>query len=195
MVRINQKSFNEDMGRYISSVRSKDKKPLELFNFGKMLPKKKFHEEVPDMKEHEVLVENKEPSWLSKVFKGQKISKKEVVSEELSEKEMDELENMEEDIENLEYEEENIEQEKEALMSKFLKKLRLFSRTKEPTDDDMVEECGDAISVEMDGDVRDILKVMHNWLERLPPHEKKQFKMSEDFIKYKELLKRYGLIK
>jgi len=44
-------------------------------------------------------------------------------------------------------------------------------------------------------EIKQVLKVLHKWLEELPPDKKEQFKRSEDFVKYKEALHKLGLIK
>ena len=198
MVYIDQKDFNEDMGRYIAGIRNKERKPLDFFSFGMLKDKKKRAEPVPEQaKESEVLVEPEEPSFFQRMFKRKMISEEDIEeSEELKPEEMKELEHVEDEIEEVEKEEEELQEEREGLIKTFMKKLRFFEKKhKEPGEEEMVEEIGDAISVKMDDDVREVLKVMHKWLERLPPHEIKQFKLSEDFVKYKDILKKYGLIK
>ncbi|MFH1506049.1 MAG: hypothetical protein ABIE94_03595 [archaeon] len=196
MVNIDQRSFNDDLGRYISSRRSDEKKMPDLFKFSFNKPKRNPEEKVPVMEDHEVVVEPKEPSWFQQVFGRKKLTDKEIEeAEELTPEEMKELEKVEEDIEEIEREEEVLQEERENLLKRFLKKLRVFESRHKPGEEEMVEECGDAISIAMDEDVRETLKILHRWLERLPPHEIKQFKLSEDYIRYKDLLKRYNLIK
>lgn len=47
----------------------------------------------------------------------------------------------------------------------------------------------------LDEDIKRVLKIQNDLVKKLPPEEIKKFKDSEDFIFYKETLKRYNLIK
>lgn len=51
----------------------------------------------------------------------------------------------------------------------------------------------------MEEDVKELtkqaLKKLHEWLKKLPPDVKQEFKNSEDFELYKKVLKTYGLVK
>ena len=44
-------------------------------------------------------------------------------------------------------------------------------------------------------DLKETIKVLHRWLEKLPPEKISEFKRSPDFEKYKEGLRKLGLIK
>ena len=44
-------------------------------------------------------------------------------------------------------------------------------------------------------DYREAIKILHKWVEKLDPHTLNQFKRSEDFGKYKEVLAKLKLIK
>ncbi|MGV8163144.1 MAG: hypothetical protein ACP5N2_07475 [Candidatus Nanoarchaeia archaeon] len=44
-------------------------------------------------------------------------------------------------------------------------------------------------------DLKETIKVLHRWLEKLPPDKIYEFKKSPDFEKYKEGLRKLGLIK
>ena len=57
------------------------------------------------------------------------------------------------------------------------------------------EELQPLLRPMLDEDVKEVLKRLHIWIERLPNREMREFKISEDFELYKALLKKYGLIK
>jgi hypothetical protein len=44
-------------------------------------------------------------------------------------------------------------------------------------------------------DLKDTIKILHKWLEKLPPERISEFKRSPDFEKYKDGLRKLGLIK
>jgi hypothetical protein len=44
-------------------------------------------------------------------------------------------------------------------------------------------------------DLKETIKVLHRWLEKLPPEKISEFKRSPDFEKYKDGLRKLGLIK
>ena len=44
-------------------------------------------------------------------------------------------------------------------------------------------------------DTRHVLKSIHKWLSKLSPEHIDSFRRSPDFIKYKEILEEYDLIK
>lgn len=87
-----------------------------------------------------------------------------------------------------------ITKEKEEVVIKkpfFAKIFSIFSRNK-------VEVEEEVIDVEFDEEeekIKKLLKAMHKWLLRLPPDALREFKESEDYELYKEVLRSYGLIK
>ena len=44
-------------------------------------------------------------------------------------------------------------------------------------------------------DLKEVVKILHKWIEKLPSDKINQFKRSDDFVKYKELLDKHGMIK
>ena len=81
---------------------------------------------------------------------------------------------------------------------------RLFSLFRRPVQDDEDDISQEKIEEsleqqrEKDGlynETRETLKVLHKWLDRLPPQQIEAFKRSPDFHRYKQLLDRYNLIK
>ena len=87
------------------------------------------------------------------------------------------------------------EKTEEEIKTEFEKKqkkgffARLFSKRYE---DEEFEEHEDFT---LNEDIKRVLKIQNDLVKKLPPEEIKKFKDSEDFIFYKETLKRYNLIK
>jgi hypothetical protein len=79
----------------------------------------------------------------------------------------------------------------------FMSKLFNFGSKKrqeqeEAESEDMLERQRLSQNVE---DLKDTIKVLHKWLEKLPPERISEFKRSPDFEKYKDGLRKLGLIK
>ena len=94
-------------------------------------------------------------------------------------------------IEEIDEEIEELEEVRESLWTRFLRSMRSSRRSEAELRDDILDDVVPAI----DTDVKDVLKVMHKWLERLPSNDMNQFKRSEDFEQYKTILEKYDLIK
>jgi len=105
-----------------------------------------------------------------------------------------ELEHIEQKIEEVdkigEEVEETIEKEKEGLLTKFFKKLRSTRTAPEMDEEEMAStvESGDE-------EMKQFLKTMHRWITQLPPEKQQEFKSSEDFKVYTDMLRKYNLIK
>ena len=99
------------------------------------------------------------------------------------EEEYEDLDEMEEDVEELE---EQIDRKKENI---FKRMFGMFKFEPKEEIDEFEEEF------ELNEDIKDIIKILTNWIKQLPPEKLKSFKESEDFERYKEILKRYNLIK
>ncbi|MFH1175016.1 MAG: hypothetical protein V1725_07840 [archaeon] len=110
-------------------------------------------------------------------------------------KEAEELDKTEEHMEELE--EDVVEEtEEKTQQGNFI--TRLFQRFTAKEDSVEVEEGVEVVDVaheQLDEDVRLVLKLSYNWLSYLPKSKLDAFKESPDFEIYKEVLKKYGLIK
>lgn len=121
-----------------------------------------------------------------------KIPSDEEVEAKIQKKEQEEeLEQMEEEIKEIDEVEEELEEEREGIISRFLRLLR-FTKS-----DDDYEEVIEATNEDSETteQVKDVIKILHKWLEQLPPEKLTAFKQSEDFAKYKQALKDLKLIK
>lgn len=196
------KEFNDDMQEYLDRLYGKRKtikeeqaksavKPKPVFERPK--PKKKVTmEKVPEISEEEIYVEYDEPSgfsaWVSSIFKKRSPQ----YDDDLAEDDEEELEEMETDIKALDNDIDSLERTREGLVGSFLSKMRSARKRSQDFDEDEYIEPKANV---LDQDVKETLKILHKWLEKLPGNELKEFKTSEDFQKYKYILDKYGLIK
>ena len=182
------------MDEYISRIRTQQPK-------SEAKPRKKVqvtpHEKVPEISEEEIYIEYEQPGgftgWLSSIFRSQpKSIPQEEVQEDLTPEEMEKLEHMEDEIEEIDEDIEELEEKREGLVARFLQSMRLFRHKSPPlTDDEILEDVVPVI----DEDVKETLKTLHKWLEKLPNNELRAFRVSDDFQSYKAILEKYGLIK
>lgn len=195
MVTIAKKAFNDDMDDYLDKLYGKKERYIDTV---KKQKKKAPVQKVPlDVSEEEIFVEYDDArpslgftSWLSNLF-ARRIPQ-ERIPDDLPVTEAKVLEDMEEEIEEIDHEIEELEEERESLWTRFLKSMRMSRhRTEGEIKDDLLDEV---IPV-MDEEMKETLKLLHKWLEKLPPSDMNAFKRSDDFQQYKAMLEKYGLIK
>ena len=188
------KSFNDDMDDYLDRLYGKKERYIDTV---KKQKKKKPAQKVPEsVSEEEIFVEYDDfrPSggfgaWLSSLFARREVPQR--IPEDLSETEANVLEEMEDEIEQIDEEIHDLEEVRESLWTRFLKSMRASRRSEAEIKDDLLDEVVPVI----DEDVKSVLKVLHKWLGKLPAHEMNSFKASEDFLSYKAILEKYGLVK
>ncbi|MBN1274994.1 hypothetical protein JXA12_01770 [Candidatus Woesearchaeota archaeon] len=187
------KNFNDDMDEYLSRVYGKKERYVDTVK----KRKRPVEERVPELSEEEVYVEydNARPGvgvreWLASLF-SRRIPD-EALSDDVPPAEAAELESMEDELEEVSEEIEELEDRRESLWERFMNRLRWPGReSKDELKDELLEEVVPVI----DEDVKETLKLLHSWLERLPRGEMQAFKRSDDFQRYKATLEKYGLIK
>jgi len=208
----NQKKFNMDMEAYIRSRRREENHRGELaVRIKRDKPEKPafVYDKVPDITSDSVHVEYDDisPTFLSRLFSSKRREVVERASDELTPEEKKKLLAMENKLEGIEAEIESVEEEKEtmdeiedelqeereSLMDKLLSFLGLGGRIED--DYEEIEDYNPAQVNLVDEDVKHVLKIAHKWIEKLSAKDKKAFKDSEDFERYKEILVRYGMIK
>jgi predicted RNase H-like nuclease (RuvC/YqgF family) len=106
----------------------------------------------------------------------------------------DEVEAIEEKEDELEEMEDELEERRESILQKIMVSLRLAKKKHNHELEEEFEEQEEQVH-ELEEDVKEVLKIAHSWLEKLPPRHKKEFKTSKDFEKYKSILEKYGLVK
>ncbi|RMF06097.1 hypothetical protein D6764_03130 [Candidatus Woesearchaeota archaeon] len=158
--------------------------------------KEKKIEKVPEIKEDEIVIEEREPTFFERLFGRRKKKELELVEDELEEEieKASTLEEMEEEFEELEEAEQIIEEKKMSLWRRILEKIKGATvEEEEPAvEEDVVYDEEDFV---VPPDLKEVLKIQNEWLKRLPPAALKEFKSSEDFKRYQEILRKYGLIK
>lgn len=180
MIKIADEDFNKDMDSYIQ------KKRKGITNFSR--PKSKVF--TDEKTEH-----SEKSHGLFNVFRRRIPSDEEFKQRIKKMKHNQKLEAMEDDIKDIQEEEDEMEEKREGIVKRFLKLLR------KPVKDNYSDEEEIVHAAEMNKAEKDIeqlknvIKITHKWLERLPPEQLNEFKRSEDFQRYKDALKQLKLIK
>ncbi|MAE13482.1 hypothetical protein CMO92_02870 [Candidatus Woesearchaeota archaeon] len=183
-----QKDFNKELGSYLGKRTEQKESPFKRFKF---MLQRDFEEEVPpDIKPGEIHVEYKKPFNFSRLFS---FGKKEVddLEEEFPE-EVEEIKEIEQEIDELEHVEEEVEERREGLIALLINKIRSLNKGEKELEEEFVEEVS---KLTVDKDLKEAFSIAHNWIEKLPPKKKDEFKKSPEFQRYKEILNNYGLIK
>jgi len=187
------------MDNYLTGIRKSKSSGFGGFKFlGRFNDK-----EVPDMSNSEVHIEYKEPSFFRKLFAWRRQEKISEAEEDLTEEQMAKLNSVEGEIEAIEEEEtaieemeEELEEKRQGLLSRLWQNIKLFERR--PVDNYGEEDFSVSELTKnpvLDEDVKEVLKIAHSWIGHLSPVKKNAFKNSDDFVKYKEILMKYGLVK
>ena len=104
-------------------------------------------------------------------------------------------EDIEKELKELEKEEERHHQKEVGFFK------RLFSKKpKEPTPEEIAALTATTAKHEeeqpsLPEDAKEAFKALHRWLEKLPQKRLEEFKTSEDFQQYKEVLTKYGMVR
>ena len=113
---------------------------------------------------------------------------KEEIAEEMAEEEIEELEEVAKtEIDELEDELEELEERPRLSIVDKIKRW-LYIQDEMPLDEVEDREM-------VDEEIKTALKIQNKWLSQLSNKKIKEFKDSEDYEKYKEILEKYNLIK
>ena len=96
------------------------------------------------------------------------------------------------EIEEIDDVEEELEERRESALRRFFKKLRRNKKRKEEPEH---EEYDEETEEDTLNEAKEIIKITHKWLEELPPETIERFRRSEDYVKYKETLRKLKMIK
>jgi hypothetical protein len=168
-----KQDFNNDLDSYISRRRA-DRKPFEKtmqILKEKVKKSKEPYDEEP-----------KQTGKISMMFRKRIPTEEEVMHQKKTEKK---------EIEELEEEDEVIAEEMEELDKKPGFFSKLFGKGKQ---DEFEEEEVEQVDPEIET-LKDTIKILHSWLEKLPPEQVQKFRNSPDYEKYKEALRKLKLIK
>jgi flagellar biosynthesis GTPase FlhF len=163
-----------------------------------MIPKFSNDEKVPRVSDREAtVVESSKKSFFARLF-GSSKSEEDLIEEarEINE----EVEPMAEEIEEIDEEIHELEEKREGLVTKFLNFFFGNNSSKSEEEGISQEEINSALAKNtsheaLEMETREVLKITHKWISRLPPEHLTQFRNSEDFRKYKDCLHKYNLIK
>ena len=92
-----------------------------------------------------------------------------------------------------EMDEEAYEERQEGIVKRVLVSLGLSRRMREDADEE--EEVSGVNEINEREYLKDVIRTLHKWLEKLPPEQIRAFRNSEDFQKYKDALEKLGMIK
>ena len=169
-----------------------------------MIPSKSGSESVPELKNTEATVYDKPKkkfSLLSLFSRGSRNPKEyEEDDEEQDAETREEMQEVEQEIETTDEESNEIEQKRAGLFERLFSFLN-FGGRKNADDEDIPEDkVREEVEKQEEQDTlyketRETLKILHKWINRLPPQQIEAFKRSPDFQKYKNLLDKYNLIK
>ena len=192
--------FNKMLDEYMGGVRRKSSMPFseKIKKLFKSKPKKKIQpdkdttEEYVDISdeglENAVIEEKK--GFFAKLFKlfsakpKKNFEEEKIVFEEPEEEPKTETE----------YDEPIVKKMKENFISKLFKKIFCFRKKEEPEEPEKELEIK-TYNSEMDEDVVKVLNIVNELFKKLPQNVKYQFKNSEDFEIYSDVLKKYHIIK
>jgi len=102
--------------------------------------------------------------------------------------EFKEIDEVEEEIEQMKQEDQYDDEEpRKGFLSKIFGGM--FGK-----EDDFEGEMEESNPV-LDEDVKKVLRISFDWINQLEPDKKVKFKHSQDFVEYKAVLKKYGLLR
>jgi hypothetical protein len=193
------KHFNKDLDSYVDRKRSgrDEKKRLGLkMSFGSSK-----EESVPKLAPKKVHVIKGKPGLFDGLFK--KKSSDYLNQLEEQQKQGVKLEYMkgqsqlsEREIQAIMKEQEKVEKTRESTLSRMLKNIKLFRKEEEKIAK-MVEEEKEfpREQAKPDQDLIEAVKISAKWLGKLSPEEKKAFKATPEYLKFKNACEKHGLTK
>jgi len=118
--------------------------------------------------------------------------KKNMKEKESMDEDIEQYQELEDELEEVEVDskgmsEEALEHKKEGVVKRFFN----FFTPSDKEEEEPMEEAPETL----DDDVKEVLKISLKWIEHLPRHKLKEFRESEDFQKYKDVLIKHGLVK
>ena len=199
---MDQKDFNRNLDGYLGKVRKKEGLSISFSDVLKFGKKERKFKDVEFSDTESVIVEE-EPGFLSKIF--DMIKPKENLVEEVEELEGEEKENLEisikenQDLDELEEdieEIENIEKEERGRVGKLhrlLGKLRFMNLLKKSKTEDLEDdvEIAELKGQETVNDVRTLIDFSVGLLQKIPGKVFNKIKSSDEFIGYKDIVKKY----
>lgn len=199
MIRIGrQKDINNDLGDYLNRKSGSGGKTTAFFKqVESLIPKWSDDSQVPEIDTTgPTIIKRSEQSFFTRIFSGKKSQKELAREAQILE---EDVEPVAEEIEEIDEEIEELEQKRQGLMARFFGFF--FGSGPSGRDDEKATDDIDTTLVqrttrdELQEQTREVLKITHKWISRLPPEHIHAFRNSEDFKKYKDCLQKYQLIK
>lgn len=204
MVQIAKSSFDKDFDDYLNRRLKKSSDEGFFKKVESLIPK------VGSSKKNEFVDEDVEEydaepkqSFLSKIFRrfysfnnNGDVDEVEI-EDELPENVRKEVETIEDEIETVDEAVEELEEKRDGLLRRLFKRLFGIKEedVEEDIDVDLVRSQIEQAHSDLKDETRIVLKSVHKWLSKLPRDQIDSFRRSPDFIKYKELLEKYDLIR
>lgn len=199
--------FDKDFDDYLNHRINKGSNNNFFFRtVDSLIPKKTKNKDVLNEKDSDEMIQyknKKDAGFLSKIFKRFYSKNKNEFDDDIDNLDSDikeEVEEIEEEVEEIDEVVEELEDKRDSLLRRMFKRLfgiRDYDVEDEEgnIDADVVNQTIKNSQEELKEDTRIVLKSLHKWLSKLPPEHIESFRRSPDFMRYKELLEKYDLIK
>ncbi|MBD3204069.1 hypothetical protein GF327_07260 [Candidatus Woesearchaeota archaeon] len=185
MIKISQNDINVELDQYIEK-RVKRKPAKKRKKSKTTISDSEFDREEMEFNE------GKEP-FLTKIIDLFTVKKKTEVIRDIDEVEQKVQQKIDK-TEEKEFDEYDDDYEENGILSKILDFFR-FSYDEYDDENDFEFEQEKVSQEILPEDVKNIIKIQHKWINKLPSEKIKEFKKSEDFKLYKDILQKYNLIK
>lgn len=193
--------FNKDFDKYIERRKNKGQTPF-FKAVESLIPKRKSSKKIEEFDDDNYYPNEKEKkSFLTIIFRKFYTKKNNDYEDDM---EPINKTNLNEDVEEIEEEIEEVNEEVEELQEKregLFKRLfsMIFGSNQSDEDEDIDPELVKTeIQKEQESlkhETRVVLKLIHKWISKLSPEHIDAFRRSPDFVKYKDLLEKYDLIR
>lgn len=189
--------FNLEMDTYLRKIKKKRTDPVD-YSSGKAKISDRNVSNLDDVPDDEIVIEEKQEGGFLKFFiklfhrnrATDLMELEEEYEEDIPIAEVQEIEKTDED-----FDEGYVEKDNRGLFEVLFGWMRRRNFTDDEFDEEFLDKEIAEKNSEVLKDASDVFKSINHWLNQLEPAKKKDFKNSEDFIKYTEFLKKYRLIK
>ena len=186
--------FNLDMDNYLRKIRKKRTDPVDYSNGNAKISSSST--DINNLPDDEIIIEEKKEGgfrkFLISLFRRNKVTDV-MESEEQYEEEIP-VETFATE-ESFEEEFDEIERETESALMRFFSRLFPRKLASGDIDEELIDAQLYKDTSNIVEDTKRTFQSLNKWLEQLPADKKIAFKNSEDFIVYREFLKKYKLIK
>ncbi len=136
-------------------------------------------------------------SFLSAIFKKFSFSRPTNYDNFENYEDEEEIVEIEEELETVDEAVEELEEQREGLLRRLFKSLfgTKSKSIEEDIDEDLVAQQMPSLEEETKEETKKVLKALHRWISKLSPEHIEAFRRSQDFVDYKELLDKYGILK